>query len=103
MLLRQFSGVAISAIEKKDTDREEFRVLMERIEDLTIHFPTARLREMWSRYGEPKSRGHILSLYHDLAEDLYGESVVGHRMPESDAAKPLEELEPAERFFGVRH
>ena len=99
MLLRQLCDIALVATERGIRNEEDYDRLRERIEDLTIQLPTARLREMRARRTIPMDD---ISIYRELAEDLYSERAKEEMIVRQHAVAALEQLDTAERYFGVR-
>jgi hypothetical protein len=99
MLLRQLCDIAIVAAERGIRSAEDYARLIARIEDLTIQLPTARLREMRARRTIPMDD---ISLYRELAEDLYSERVKEERAVKQHAVAALEHLSIAEKYFGTQ-
>jgi hypothetical protein len=99
LLLRRLCDIAASAVEKGAAGGDSYGRLRERIDDLTVHLPEAQLADMRRRRTIPTDD---LILYRELAEDLYGERVTAERAAQRDAVEALEQLSPAEKYFGSR-
>jgi hypothetical protein len=97
MLLRQLCDIAMSALEKGFSDRADVRALLERIDDLTIHVPEQLAEETSARRGLQDDH---LTLYRELAEDLYGDVIEKDRRDQSALVAEFSELPDRVKFFG---
>jgi hypothetical protein len=97
MLLRQLCDIAMSALEKGLADRSDVHALLERIDDLTIHVPEQLAEETRARRGLHDDH---LTLYRELAEDLYGDVIKRDRRDQIELVSEFGELSDREKFFG---
>jgi hypothetical protein len=97
MLLRQFCDIAMSAVERGVEGAAGLELLLERIDDLAIHLPGQKVEEMRTRR---ELQDDNLTLYRELAEDLYGDTIKSERQPQRGMVSATEKLALAEKYFG---